>query len=253
MDIKTCFLFRQVNRPARWIMSTYAPYHEVATHGLESLRAMLRTGLARYFTMTRLYRALCTEKCEVCDLRFGGFVFLLTATRCCFACLCTAPELRVMLLKDAKDHTRLGGVIHRRMAVLRCIQGSYGLRGSEVGRVQVVSAGALLNLAELDVEGRTRVENHRPRLLFRFAASTTLPLLDPMAVQGVVQHGLRCEGCRVSNQYPRRSSSNFYIDDRYVPLRPVYSRADYMAHFDTCTAARRLWRDITTGNNAPGD
>ncbi|KAL2218245.1 hypothetical protein M432DRAFT_640344 [Thermoascus aurantiacus ATCC 26904] len=75
LDIASLFQFRQVNIRAREVVSALVEYRSIADHALGALRAVLRTGIAPYYTIRDFYTALCTRDCLLCGV-FGGFIFL---------------------------------------------------------------------------------------------------------------------------------------------------------------------------------
>ena len=85
LDIDSFRHFRQVNRQARFIATAIPQYQQVLQHGLEGVNALLRTGLSHAFSYDDLYKTLISPSCELCG-EFGGFLFLLTCTRCCYNC-----------------------------------------------------------------------------------------------------------------------------------------------------------------------
>ncbi|OTA54215.1 hypothetical protein K449DRAFT_202599 [Hypoxylon sp. EC38] len=128
LDILSYFRFRQVNRRARVLSTALWEYGLVAKHGLEGLRGLLRAKLAHNFTIMDLYRPLITFSCEFCSA-FGGFLFLLTATRCCFACIQTSSKMRVLCTSAFAKFAGISvGRLRRLLRLkLRTVPGLYSL------------------------------------------------------------------------------------------------------------------------------
>lgn len=104
-DLVSYFRFRQLNRRARIISTESRKYKLVANHGLEGLRAQLRSGLGLFFTIGELYRPLITRDYELCG-NFGGFVWLFDCKRCCIECIRYSPRLAVWTLEEDEVQCR---------------------------------------------------------------------------------------------------------------------------------------------------
>ena len=97
LDIKSLFRFRQVNLRAQDVVCAIRIYRIIITYALETLCASLRTHIASWFILRDLFDVLCARDCPLCG-SFGGFIFFPTFTRCCFPCIKTAPQLRLVSL-----------------------------------------------------------------------------------------------------------------------------------------------------------
>ncbi len=180
LDIFSLSRFRQANLSARRAVHSLNQYHLVVAHGLNLLRALLRTRLTTGISLHDVFRALCTKACTLCG-EFGGFISLLTWIRCCFVCLRRAPETQVQTLAGAVSRSRLTeaerGLLKSKS--FKTLPGIYTLRQSPSGyRVTVVS----LHHVRL-VSARQRQDNapatlaRKPRL--NFMGSCALPYLRP--------------------------------------------------------------------------
>jgi hypothetical protein len=181
LDVQSYFRLRHVNREARAISTAVPEYQAIATHGLEGLRGMLRAGLAQTVTIGDLYKSLIRETCEVCG-KFGGFLFLPTATRCCFECIRTAPDLRViststlsmLTKKSTKRLFRLLG------PELRTVPGSYSTQDNPPWRPKGLMSAklAILKSHRLGIRDRSAFQELLRRSdeeSHRFMASTAFP------------------------------------------------------------------------------
>lgn len=198
LDVQSYFRLRHVNRKSRATCTAIPEYQAIATHGLEGLRGMLRAGLAQTITIGDLYKLLIRETCEVCD-KFGGFLFLPTATRCCFECIKIAPEFRViststlsmLTKKSTKRLFRLLG------SELRTVPGSYstqgdprrskGLMSAKLAISKSYSLGIRDRSAFVELLRRSDQESHR------FMASTAFPWYNPDSKS--VENAVACKGC----------------------------------------------------------
>lgn len=184
LDAKSYFRLRHVNRKSRAICTAVPEYQAVATYGLEGLRGMLRADLAQTVTIEDLYKSLIRETCEVCD-KFGGFLFLPTATRCCFECIKTAPDLRViststlsmLTKKSTKRLFRLLG------PELRTVPGSYSTQGNPRRPKGLMSAKLAISKSyRLGIRDRSAFQELLRRSdeeSHRFMASTAFPWYNP--------------------------------------------------------------------------
>ncbi|KAL2018600.1 hypothetical protein VTK56DRAFT_570 [Thermocarpiscus australiensis] len=209
LDVLSCFRFRQVNRQARVALSALWEYRDIATHALEVLRSVLRTGLATRFTLSDLHRPLCTMKCRRCGA-FGVFLFLPTAQRCCYNCVVMSIRFHVdtlsaLAMVRTSPKTSLAE-LRRVLPVMRAIPGVYGIEEKALGKTTEVVAmkHAFRTLSKLGFELKddpylTRIRPPRSVLEksgMKYWALTALPYLD--RASGEVQHGLCCKGCHVA-------------------------------------------------------
>lgn len=86
LDIQSLLSFRHVNRRAQQIVRTTPGYEGAITYALETLCVVQRTNVASWFTLSDLFKVLCTRDCHFCG-SFGGFIFLPSFMRCCFCCI----------------------------------------------------------------------------------------------------------------------------------------------------------------------
>ncbi|KAK3317831.1 F-box domain-containing protein [Cercophora scortea] len=248
LDIRSCFILRQVNRRAREVVSSLYNYRAVAKHGLETLRAVLRTGVARYLTISDLYRPLCLGGCRLCGSEFGGFLFLPTVTRCCFACVRESPRLWLVTLSALR---RRSGMTRQRltqmMPVMRSLPGRYMMEQKrQTQRWELLVREQSLEALGFAITTRRRsgVPMISPNTaIWRYMVSTPLPLLNPTT--GEVQHGLSCKGCQIAleiaDAHGARSAGLSENRDR------VYSREGYLEHFPTCAESITLWQESEAG------
>lgn len=184
LDVQSYFRLRHVNRKSRAICTAVPEYQAIATYGLEALRGMLRTGLAQTITIGDLYKSLIRKTCEVCD-KSGGFLFLPTATRCCFECIRTAPDMQViststLSMITKKSTKRLFRVLGPE---LRTIPGSYSTQGNPWRPKGLLSAKLVISKSySLGIRDRSAFRELLRRSdqeSHRFMASTAFPWYDP--------------------------------------------------------------------------
>ncbi|KAI2781518.1 hypothetical protein F4815DRAFT_444300 [Daldinia loculata] len=239
LDIFSYFQFRQVNRRARILSITLREYRLVTKHGLECLRSLLRTGLAHNFTITDLYRLLINPSCKLCGC-LGGFLFLLTATRCCFSCILTSPKLRVISRSTLAKITRLSKSeldwLLDSTPGLRPASSSHSLEEGQAIRPKClfVEEQAIATLKSLGVVHKKFAHIlawRNDHITERFTASTAFPWYNPDNAQ--VEYGASCKGCQVPYYIPDVSYEN--------RMRVFFSTADFFIHFKNCVKAQNLW------------
>ncbi|EEU47067.1 uncharacterized protein NECHADRAFT_35215 [Fusarium vanettenii 77-13-4] len=245
LDLLSFFRFRHINRRARALATAVLEYRAVVRHGLEGLRGVLRGGLGQAFTIRDLYIPLVSEKCTLCG-EFGGFLFLVTATRCCFACIKSSPDLRVI---SPSTLSRLAKISPKRLhqalgSGLRTVSGIYSMEEKLVRRPTFLVASQpaiarlqLLGLLNQNTIGALSKWNEHENQ--RFMASTAFPWYDPYS--GKVESGVCCKGCQVKEENLLVGS-----DER----DHVFSRSGYLSHFESCTEAQKLW-DQSEGGARP--
>ncbi|KAF5611393.1 f-box domain protein [Fusarium subglutinans] len=229
LDLLSYFRFRHVNRRARILASELQEYKAVVRHGIEGFRGMLRMRLATHFTFEDMYRALIGETCQFCK-NFGGFLCLLTATRCCFACIENAPELRVISMSALSKLTKLSAKRLSCLAgyILRTVPGIYSMEERPARRPALLLAeveatrrlselGLLTSDAVQALEARSEQKNQR------FMMSTAYPWYDPTT--GQIEGGVS------------------YRDD-------VFSSCGYQSHFETCNEAKALFNESAGGTKS---
>lgn len=194
LDIRSCFNFRQTNRRARQVICSLYEYHVVVQHALESLGAVLRADISPYVTISDLYRALCTRSCDLCRSGFGGFLFLLSVTRCCLSCIETSTRLRVVSVAAL---TKSAGIsrhkLHGLLPVLRTLPGTYTMqqqirkrRIAVVSHEQVIDALCTLGLSR---EGASSIVSGIGEFhIGRFMASSFIILLGDISFRRHVPH-----------------------------------------------------------------
>ncbi|KID62136.1 uncharacterized protein G6M90_00g051530 [Metarhizium brunneum] len=257
LDVRSCFRLRQTNRRARQLVSGTHEYRTVAQHALESLRAVLRTCLSPHVTISALYQALCTRGCQICGAEFGGFLFLLTITRCCFNCIESSSRLRLVMLADVAKRAGVSSfTLPRRLAVLRTLPGKtqrrpWDRRISVVSYEQATDALTMFGLsrdsAASFLSGLSKMRTER------YMASTPLPLFHRATAQ--VEHGICCKGCRIALEDKLYGQVVVQgLDDESVDLwnrsDQLYSRQGYLNHFPTCPQSINLWRSSQGGTVA---
>lgn len=251
LDLYSVFKFRQTNVRSRQTVDSLHPYRMVALHGLDLLCALLRTRLATDTSLFGCYSALCTETCVFCG-DFGGFINLLTWSRCCFKCLHAAPECRVITREAAQRYFNLDEGEVKQLRSCMSLLGRYALQRHKHAiprRATLVSAHQARLIFEQQPHPPARVHpvNIGPGLSLNFLASCALPYYDRRT--GRVEPGMSCEGCRLA--FKRciigKSSEEWAAKAR----NKVYVRDGFLKHFRWCEHAQLLWTSSGEGSQQP--
>ncbi|GAW20356.1 hypothetical protein ANO14919_098610 [Xylariales sp. No.14919] len=240
LDIRSFFRFRQVNRKARVIATDVREYSLVSRHGLEGLRGLLRGGLAPFFTVRSLYRALITDKCATCGA-FGGYLFLFTVQRCCFDCLQSQARYRVLPLLGIDELAKVC-LIYGSGKILRTVPGSYSMVGRPTTRPNYLIAASKATEILLAIRAIGEHTVHKLRLREekqgqRFMAATAYPYYSLEDTR--VEHGVSCKGCQV----------RYLLHHGTIPSHsPPFSIRGFLLHFSQCEEAQCLWAASEKGD-----
>lgn len=249
LDISSCLNLRQTNRRAREFVSNMVEYRAVAQHALETLRAVLRTGIYPHVKVSNLYKALCTRGCTVCDNEFGGFLFLPTTTRCCYPCINEPRDLQVFTVAGlAKEIGVREQKFRHILPVLRTLPGVYTMtqrtrkaRHSLVSHPDAISALGKLGFS--DTSAASMLSKIRSKDIDTSMVSTSMPLFDP--ITGEVQYGVCCKGCQIVIELGIDRS-----DDKVTRRDRIYSKEGYLDHFPTFPQSLKLWETSKHGTIA---
>jgi hypothetical protein len=252
LDILSSFRLRQVNRMARQVVSGTPAYRDLSTHALDSLRTALRTRIAGWILVSDLYRILCTTECSQCGL-FGPLLFLPTVERCCYHCLDSSPNYRVVSLSAL---SKVSGVsqsqLRRLVPVISTLPGKYDILGNQYKkRLNLVAERTALQSTVLQTkspdiqhlltiipEPRGRSGSIAPRCMM----VTAFPSMDKASSN--VQDGVSCKGCQVALETGNRDISDYELRDR------SYSKEGFLVHFQSCEEAHKLWQASDGGTTS---
>ncbi|AEO53072.1 hypothetical protein MYCTH_2051335 [Thermothelomyces thermophilus ATCC 42464] len=252
LDIRSLFNFRQVNLSSRQTVDSLHQYQMVVSHGLNLLCALLRTRLAIGISLLDFYHALCTKACTLCG-EFGGFVSLLTWTRCCFACLQGALETQVQTLAGIRKQFHLTKAELGRLRSFKTLPGIYSMEESvHKSRITVVSvhqaklvSGQQPHAAAAQAQPANWGRNRK----FNFMGACALPYYDRRT--GRVEYEMSCAGCQLALEKDiigsRGEKWAFEARDK------VYAQDSFLEHFRWCEQAQILWRSSAEGKSQPAE
>ncbi|KAF4447330.1 hypothetical protein F53441_9127 [Fusarium austroafricanum] len=218
LDALSYFRFRLVNRQARILASTLWEYRTVITHGFEGFRNVLNAK-ANLATVRKLHHALTQEKCTFCN-DFGGFLFLYTAQRCCFTCLCHRSELRIIDIPSFSSCTGLSiNLLYDRLGIP-------GSPDSYTESLLVLSSSQIIQALQFKVLDDETTGMLCDRFGRQLRAATPYPWYN--ALTGEAEHGVSCKECSL----PFKSIHDLLPHgDEYR----LFSLQGFLLHFESCT------------------
>ncbi|RJE24998.1 hypothetical protein PHISCL_02649 [Aspergillus sclerotialis] len=237
IDIRSLLNFRHVNRRAQQIVRGTRGYEAVVTHALEALCVILRTNIASWFTLNDLFKALCTRDCRLCG-SFGGFIFLPSFMRCCFACIREDSLPSILPYSVIKKCVKLSpSRLYSLVPTLKSLPGVYSMDEIVRKRTRIMATELVSRLSLQGEDERTRLTQSKETALLRYMATTSLPYLDTES--GGVQYGICCSGCQIALE--KALSSSGVGSNACTLLDKVYSYEEFMQHFHECREAQNLW------------
>ncbi|KAK2005360.1 hypothetical protein LZ32DRAFT_612164 [Colletotrichum eremochloae] len=249
LDMHSLFNFRQTNVRSRQAVDSLKQYEMVATHGLNLLCALLRTQIATDISLFEFYDALCTKSCTLCG-KFGGFIFLLTLSRCCFACLQGAQQTQVRTLAAVRKQLNLTKAELNQLRSFKTLPGVYSMKESEQkSRITVVSLhdAILVSGQQPHALAQAYSANLERYQKYNFMGSCALPYYDRRTDR--VEHGMSCAGCQLALEKDIIGSKGekWAFEARDM----VYAQDAFLEHFRWCEQAQLLWKLSDEGNKEP--
>lgn len=246
LDMHSLFKFRQINLGSRQTVDSLKQYQVVVSHGLNLLCALLRTQLATGVSLFVFYCALCTKACTLCG-NFGGFISLLTWTRCCFKCLQGAPQIQVQTLAAVRKQFHLKKAELDQLRSFKTLPGIYSMEESvRKSRITVVSLHQATLVSKPQPPTLAQANSGRNQK-FNFMGSCALPYYDRRT--GRVERGISCAGCQLAIEKDIIGSRGEKW--AYEARDKVYAQDGFLEHFRWCEQAQLLWRSSGEGKKRP--
>lgn len=239
LDIRSLLNFRHANRRAQQLVRVTRGYEAAITHALEALCVTLKTNIASWFTVSDLFKTLCTRDCHLCG-SFGGFIFLPSFMRCCFSCIREDSLPSILPFPVRKKRVKSSpGCLNSLVPTVMSLPGTYSMDEIErKKRIQIIPAEYVSRYSLREIDERTRVTQSKETVLLRYMVTTSLPYLD--IESGSIQNGVCCSGCQIALEKALGSSR---IQSNACALRDkVYSYDEFMEHFLECCEAQNLWK-----------
>lgn len=247
LDMHSLFKLRQTNLGSRQAVDSLKQYQVVVSNGLNLFYALLRTRLD--VSLFDFCNALYTKACTLCG-EFGGFVSLLTWTRCCFKCLQVAPETQVRSLAAVRKQFHLAKTVLGQLRSFKTLPGTYTMEESVYkSRLTVVSLHQAMLASGQQPHRLAQAQpvNSAREQKFNFMSSCALPYYDRRT--GRVEHGMSCAGCQLALEKGIIGSKG--EDWAFEARNKVYAQDGFMEHFRWCEQAQLLWRSSGEGKTRP--
>ncbi|MBE3050145.1 F-box protein, partial [Candidatus Bathyarchaeota archaeon] len=239
LDIASVFSLGQVSRRGRQAVAAVPEYKLVAQHALDALRVVHRTGISKTFTVLEMYNTLRTRDCRLCG-QFGGFVFLPEMSRCCYHCICKAPELQAISATRYHKYTGITVAKARKLGIpmVHTLVGRYSFDVDGCMRRFRLLAKPRMFHDDPYWQGieNSLMDQDTDNDTYRYMAVTSLPFFDPETLEA--QHGVCCTGCHLSF---RKGQGLVDGSRSYALWVRVYSHEGFIRHFQWCAEAQALW------------
>lgn len=247
LDMYSLFKFRQINSKSRQMVDSLNQYRRVVSHGLNLFCALLRTRIAIDVTLLDFYKALCTKTCILCG-EFGGFISILTWTRCCFKCLQESPETQVRTLASVRKQLHMAKAELGQLRSFKSLPGIYSMNESvQNSRITIVSLHRATLVCRRQSHALPQVQPGDRNQKFNFMGSCALPYYDKKT--GSVEHGVSCAGCQLAIEKDiigtRGTKWGYDARDK------VYAQDGFLDHFRWCEQSQLLWRSSGEGQTLP--
>ncbi|KAI8944029.1 hypothetical protein F4801DRAFT_281668 [Xylaria longipes] len=157
LDFRSLMRLMRVSLQWKVAVEALPAYAALTKHAREELNTLGLTGIIKHHTTSALYGALLSQKCASC-FEFGGFLFLPTCERICFACLMHNQAYWMLSVWQARECFSLTDEELCTLPVLQAIPGSYFVGSQQTQRwsIPLVSVKQTKQLAN-EVHGSARM------------------------------------------------------------------------------------------------
>jgi hypothetical protein len=245
LDIEAALNCCRVNRQARRLVLREKEFNVVTSQASTCLLALVKTGLARYFSVCDIYRTMFQPNCEICG-KPTETVYLLTNSRVCAGCtnhstveIATKSSVDPIATRNPVDPVAIANLV-----VAKCQPNMY-LDGSQTRdfcrhAIEVVNVDAYEKMARdtgriFTCERGRLVQGYYDvfdRLVVPDMVVAPLIILDDATEEAVELMG--CRGCLENGQ--RLSSV-----DLWARYGRNFTRDMLLDHYKECPWAQELW------------
>ncbi|KAI0533865.1 hypothetical protein GGR58DRAFT_94157 [Xylaria digitata] len=202
LDFQSLLRLMRVSLQWKVAVEALPAYVALTKHARGQLNTLGLSGIIKHHTASALYDALLSQKCASC-FEFGGFLFLPTCEKICFACLLHNKAYWMLPTSMAKECFSLTYAELNTLPILQAIPGSYfvGSQRTQRSSIPLVSVKQAKQLAN-KVHGSARM--------------TAIKYVESKTVHNAMYHllhraSLDPPGCDLS-----RVRSKFHlVDDEY--------------------------------------
>ncbi|KAF4446741.1 hypothetical protein F53441_9675 [Fusarium austroafricanum] len=259
LDFKSLRLFRNTSRSTHEAVTSVPGYKQVMRHSLRAVFSLYRLNLDHVVTLGKVHRALTKATCDLCD-DFAGFLFLPTATRCCYNCLRTKPETAIIGRMDvvANCPQRYRNSLIRAMRdrpplvfnVQDWLQPGH-IRADDQSALTSDVIDAYSRIADIEAHPSTIPETgwleHR--------SGAAIPLGHFHIPTDTTEHGISCKGCYkvfLGDKTERARERSHFPDvpEGCEDRDRSFSKQGFRVHFESYEGAKELWARSRNGQNA---
>lgn len=252
LDIESCFNLRQVSRMGREIVGNTLEFDRIVAHAPACLQAMLRTGVARSYTLGDLDHTMSLRDCEVCH-KLAAYVYLPTLTKACDKCISLDNRFATIKLasfaQDAclpKKASSTMRRIRKHMPIVKTILGRYhdwktlGTRSVNMVCFEQALRVMIVTGAADSLKPDFGTLNAGEDTLARRTVTAPLPYYNKDTLE--VEAPLACKGCANAWHGEMKSQDT---DESYRDCVWHYTgdhdKSELLEHFGRCPWAQELW------------
>jgi hypothetical protein len=272
LDFPSILRFSHISIRGRAVVKSQPEFKQILLSAGHILGVLSKVGVHERFSVFELHAELRSDRCAFCEYRYGDFLFVLLAKRCCYACISRHPALQLMSWADIEDifsltledmgHLPNIGRLRdgNRHNTFTCVGSAREFAIKEHGGIDTMSAMLNAKLHSLSLRPtwsiRFRLEEYE--MFYKASLNpcrrdtfTLPPLLRgwynsmgavyfPSISGKQVEKGLYCRGCERSNVIwgaRRRSSGPHYSSDSHLC---AFSRTEFLEHAKSCSKAREI-------------
>ena len=263
LDLQSLTNLRRVSQNSRLVVDDISQYKIIRAQAPQLLRAVLCHGIGPWTLIKDLFDALTSQACTLCG-DFGPFIYLLSCSRACYACIFFDPQFCPRLASSVKAKYELDDKAMAGLPTLRSLprfsahwQNRHWEQLALVDRKAAKEAVMALFKAEpgywpsswknrsepmtysqlIMLENNEEVDNQL-RPIRKMAIDTRAPHLMGIIrvpwlsrVSGKLEWGVSCKGC---HRFPesiskRRATSR-------ATSKIMYSQDGFLEHLERCTA-----------------
>jgi hypothetical protein len=218
LDLRTLIALRHVSRRGRDVVSSIRPYRLLIEHALEATSVLLRTDMATYFTVDEVFEVFCASSCTSCH-RPGRLVFMPLMTRVCVRCAFGLDAYSVFWVnKSFGRYAPLFHALKRRDLGYR----SPSFRPFLVAKPHLTAAASILGVTFEEIRARFV---RKQWAFYKPLALVAMPLFELEA-----------------NSTKKEYCCKHQADPRIYPEMATFTKAEFIAHFPSCEAAKEYWR-----------
>ncbi|KAF2816416.1 uncharacterized protein BDZ99DRAFT_505848 [Mytilinidion resinicola] len=264
LDLQSLWRLSRVFLRGKAVVEFLHEYRKLAKFAAHTFKILKQARIVGLYSVSTLYAAFYSKRCISCGA-YGAFLFLLSAKRCCFACLVDNQSLWMILLLLVRECFGLTKQQVKALPVMWSIPGK--LSSVKAAKELALKVHRLLeelatiypldswNLpthkmdkfiwyrqAPLDLlsQDPLTIPDANIRPLDEFCGMGSIPFPSLLSGRGSTEpeQGLWCRGCEFTYKECAIEEMDYITLSRLVP--PYYrawSKADFLQHAKHCHSA----------------